>query len=79
MKAKATFRIDAWDYVVILPEVQNLYQPEKVASGWQYGLKYKSGVFEYFQCKTKEQAIRGLENLEDAINLFYREIYLLPQ
>lgn len=68
---KAIVIVKSWDYGVVIPHVQNIYMPEEVANGWQYGLKYKSGVFEYFPCKTKKLAMQGFKELEKAINDFY--------
>ena len=67
----ALFKIDDWDYVAVIPHIQNLYSPEETPSGWQYGFKYTSGIFEYFQCKTKEEADIKFSELESAVEIFY--------
>lgn len=70
---KATHAID--DYTIVIPHAQNLYNlynPEKLESGWwQFGIKYQSGVFEYFQYPTKAGAEISFLELTQAIDVFY--------
>lgn len=69
---RATFQIEG-DYggIVIIPKIQNLYEPEKVANGWQYGYKYDSGIFEYIPCKTFSEALTNFKRLRYAIDRYY--------
>ena len=45
-------------YGIVLPMVQNYYPVERNgAGGWEWGFKYSSGIFEYFQHSSKNSAI----------------------
>lgn len=68
---KALWRLD--EYSAVIPHIQNIYAPEKDRrEGWCFGLKYSSGVFEFFHCKTEDEAERKHRSLADAIELYYQ-------
>lgn len=66
---KATYEIRG--YGIVLPKVQNYYPVEETETGWAFGLKYDSGVFEFFDFKTESEAAeirrRFIEALNEAI------------
>lgn len=67
----ATFRID--DYVMIIPMITNFYAPtkEERADAWSWGVKYTSGVFEYFTYSIEEDACEAFEEFMSAVNEYW--------
>ena len=58
-------------YLAVIPHIQNIYPPERIEVGWQFGFKYTSGIFESFVYKTKEEAVFHHSELATAINNYY--------
>lgn len=65
----ALFRIGS--YSAVIPHVQNVYGPERVETGWQWGFKYVGGVFEFFTCSTRVKAAKDHARLVAAIDSYY--------
>lgn len=67
---KATHEIQ--DYIAVIPKIQNVYPVEKARRiGWEFGFKYESGVFEFFNYKNRSQAEFDRLNLLFAIDHYY--------
>ena len=58
-------------YGAVIPHIQNYYPVERCSVGWQFGFKYQSGVFEFFQYKTRTKAIWERKRLIKAIEDYY--------
>ncbi len=67
---KALFEIDD-RYHAVLPHVQNVYSVEKEKFYWIWGFKYKSGVFEFFNYKTKKDAQKVHDAFIKALDDFH--------
>lgn len=55
-------------YGIVLSKVQNYYPVERTTSGWQFGFKYDSGIFEFFDFKTKLEAVKARQQFIEALN-----------
>ena len=67
---KATHEIQ--DYTAIIPKIQNVYPVEEAKQvGWEFGFKYESGIFEFFNYKNKSQAEYDRRILVAAIDNYY--------
>lgn len=66
---KSLFTIDG--YHAVISHIQNIYPPEKDRVGWQFGFKYKSGIYEFFTFKTVREARREYERCAKAVDDFY--------
>lgn len=73
MKTKREALHDVEGYLAVIPKIQNVYPPEKTDTGYQWGFKYESGVFEFFTLKTAKRARFEYQRLADAIERFYRK------
>lgn len=77
--AKAVFQIEDTDYAVVIPHVQNLYGPEEVpiltdgrwTAVYQWGFKYRGGVFEYFTAGTLKEADAKYRAMRDAVEEYW--------
>lgn len=58
-------------YGAVIQYIQNIYPPEKTRTGWQFGFKYTSGIFEFFTYKTLDEARNRYNELGKAIEEFY--------
>lgn len=67
---KSIFNIKG--YIAVIPHIQNIYPPEKDNGVWSFGFKYISGVFEYFNFKTLQQARNEYNRLAQAVNDYWR-------
>ena len=67
---KATHEIQ--DYTAVIPKIQNIYPVEEARSiGWEFGFKYESGIFEFFNYETKYEAEFDRRKLLEAIDNYY--------
>ena len=67
---KATYLIQG--YVAVIPKIQNVYHAEEARRvGWEMGFKYESGIFEFFNFKTKIEAEVVVVKLINAIERYY--------
>ena len=66
---KSLFCIDG--YLAVIPKIQNIYFPEKVETGYQWGFKYESGVFEFFTLKTMPLAREEYDRLAVALDNYW--------
>ena len=66
---KSLFSIDG--YLAVIPQIQNIYPPEKDRAGWCFGFKYVSGVFEFFTYKTLQHARLHYRRLAEAVEAYY--------
>jgi len=67
---KATHQIQG--YTAVIPKIQNIYPVEEARRiGWEFGFKYESGIFEFFNYKNKNQAEFDRLKLLVAIDYFY--------
>lgn len=71
--SKSTF--DIHGYVVVLPQVQNIYPVEKdeQTERFCWGFKYISGIHEYFYYLTEAKATNIRSRFIDAINNYYEQ------
>lgn len=71
MKRTALFRID--EYVAVIPQIQNLYGPEKEphVDAWFWGFKYESGVFEFFTLPTHTAASQQFDEMVNAVDAYW--------
>ena len=68
---KSTFSIEG--YLAVIPHIQNVYPPEKEKTGWTFGFKYTSGVFEFFTFKTLGKARKEYNRLAQAIDEYWNK------
>lgn len=72
---RATFRMpEPCVYSAVIPMIQNVYAPlpeEHKGCGWYWGFKFSSGIFEYFNLPTREEACREHERLLVAIDEYW--------
>jgi len=73
MKTKREALHSIEGYLAIIPKIQNIYPPEKTDTGYQWGFKYDSGVFEFFTMKTAAEARAEYKRCADAVEQFYRQ------
>ena len=66
---KSLFSMDG--YLAVIPQIQNVYPPEKDRIGWTFGFKYISGVFEFFTFKNLPEARMQYNRLARAIEDYY--------
>jgi len=59
-------------YLAVIPHIQNVYPPEKINVGWQFGFKYYSGIFEFFPYKTLKECHTHYTKLAKAIDEYYK-------
>lgn len=67
---KSLFSVDG--YLAVIPQIQNVYPPEKDRVGWMFGFKYISGIFEFFTYKTLTEARMNYNKLTSAIENYYK-------
>ena len=71
--SSAIYEIDG--YGIVLPMVQNYYPVEdNGAGGFEWGFKYTSGVFEYFQYKNRGNADDTRMQFITALNAWHRRV-----
>lgn len=60
-------------YLAVIPKIQNIYPPEKAHTGYQWGFKYDSGIFEFFTLQTLFQARSEYNRLSIAVDNYWKK------
>lgn len=71
LNPKSLFEIDG--YLAVIQKIQNVYYPEKVTAGYEWGFKYESGIFEFYTLKTLKQALKEYERLGKALEDYWSQ------